>query len=77
MQIVGLPTWLEKAIGGERDAVSIAKAICQRDEFIDLIRAAVQFAESAHVPGVDPDRLVAEDIAVRLHRLFDEFKTMH
>ena len=75
MNVAGMPTWLEKMIGSNRDATSIAQQLGQHPELIKIIQESIGFAES--VPGDDPARIIAEHFASRIHRMFDECKTMH
>jgi hypothetical protein len=77
ISVVGLPNWLEQAIGSNRNASAVAQAIGQHPEFLKLVQDAIGWAANNPVQGVDGSRLIAEDIAVRLHRMFTDFKTMH
>lgn len=75
--VAGLPTWLEQAIGSNRNASAVAQAIGQHPEFMKLVQDAIDWSTKNPAHGVDESRVIAEDIAVRLFRMFTEFKTMH
>ena len=75
MNVTGMPTWLEQLIGSNRDPASIAEQIAQHPEFAKIIQESITFAQSNS--GAAPARLIAEHIAFLMHRMIDEFTTMH
>jgi hypothetical protein len=78
MEIASAGNWLEDVIGESRDAQTIAGAIASSPQFRKIVEDAVAAAgNGAPAPPKRQTRLRAEGIAVRIHRSFPSFSTMH
>ena len=77
MRLAFEKSWLEQAIGDEREPTKVAQRIAEHPEFQKLLQEAIIFAQQVTTDKSQQSRIIAEHIVSVVHQSIGEFTTMH